>query len=230
VNSDFSAEALEEIGLLAMSLAAAEEEVSLYCEILLLRPELFGFHPYNKPVLGKQLSDKLNLLKSLVVASGVLYGIDINAINSSIQNVRDVGEYRNTVIHGLLERSGGGETAFKSRGRQVPATLSGLRDLTRKHQEATMKLLKNFSGFYGQLVAAKSTEAAIETSVLGALDASLKTARHIVEIERKQLESPRGGDRASRGKPEAGRIKEKRGQRQEKARACQETARDGHEG
>jgi hypothetical protein len=43
-----SAEELEEIGLLTMQMAALEESVALYCEILLVRPELGGFHPPKK--------------------------------------------------------------------------------------------------------------------------------------------------------------------------------------
>ena len=45
-----SAEELEEIGLLTMHMAALEESIALSCEILLVRPELGGFHRPNKLV------------------------------------------------------------------------------------------------------------------------------------------------------------------------------------
>jgi hypothetical protein len=78
-----SAEELEEIGLLPMRLAALEEWVSLIREILLIRPELGGFHP-PRSVLTRQLSEKLSIYKALIKASGVLYGIDTKSIEKGI--------------------------------------------------------------------------------------------------------------------------------------------------
>lgn len=97
-------EELAEIGLLTMRLAELEELISLFCEALLIRPELGGSHPPKKLVLTKQLTEKLTLYQALTTASGVLYAIDTELVHKSIARVRSVGEDRDTIIHGLFDQ------------------------------------------------------------------------------------------------------------------------------
>jgi hypothetical protein len=106
--------------------------------------------------------------------SGVLYDIDMDLIEESIASVRVVGEDRNAIIHGLLWVGPDGGTAFRNRGRDVRATLDGLRSLTKRYYEAALDLTTNFSVFYSELVGKKSTHADIERSLMEALRAWLK--------------------------------------------------------
>ncbi len=197
-----------------MRLAALEEAISLCCEILLIRPELGGFHSHNKSVLTKQLSEKLNLFKALITASGVLYGIATEAINKSIVAVKDVGEDRNTIIHGILSGIDDGQIAFRNRGRDVPATLCGLKSLTERGQRAAFELMTHFSGFYDALIAARTTIVPVEARFQAVLqawrqlhsstyrvreitlnireaEANLATQQRVAEVSKKQLRNAR---------------------------------------
>jgi hypothetical protein len=160
-----SVEELEEIGLLTMQMAALEELIALYCEILLVRPELGGFHPPKKSVLTKQLSDKLNLYRMLVVASGGLYVIGTELIEKNIAALKDLAEDRNAIIHGLLFTDENAQIVFRGRSGDVQATLGGLRNLAKRCHEATSELTSQFSAFYTELVGKKSTNASVEAAV-----------------------------------------------------------------
>ncbi len=148
-----------------MRLAGLEETIALYCETLLLRPELTGFHPHNKPVLARQLSEKLNLYGMLIKAAGTLYDIETDTIEQNISVVRGVGEDSNAVIHGLLYKSDASGLAFRSRGRDVPATLDAMRNLTKRSEDAAMELTALFSAFYDNLVRKKSTLPNVEKAM-----------------------------------------------------------------
>ena len=173
-----------------MRLGALEESVSLYCQALLIRPELGGFHPANKAVLTKQLSDKLNLFKASITASGVLYSIDINALTQSIEKVKDVGDDRHTIIHGLLSRNADGEFAFHNKGRDIKATLDGLRGLTQRCHEAGLELTTHFLGFYTELVSRKSLHPEIEKHFIVSLHAHLKLQVSFNAAREESLQSP----------------------------------------
>lgn len=168
-----SAEELEEIGLLTMHVAALEESIALHCEILLVRPELGGFHSSNKSVLTKQLSDKLNLYKMLITATGILYGIDTGLIHKNIIVLKDLAEERNAIIHGLLSLDKNAQIVFHGRVSDVQATLSGLRSLTKRCYEAASELTSQFSTFYTEVVGKKSINTSLEAAIQGMLPTSL---------------------------------------------------------
>lgn len=181
---------LEEIGLLTMRLAAIEESIALFCEILLIRPELNGFHAPNKSVLTRQLAEKLSLYKTLTMASGILFGICTESIENSIVAMRALGEDRNTIIHGQLSRGSDGEPFFRSRGRDIPATLDELRRLTTRCEEAAFDFTNSFFNFYTELVRRKSSHSSLEEAMEHtlrtwfALHTSSKTFREIAVKER----------------------------------------------
>jgi hypothetical protein len=168
-----SPEELEEIGLLTMHMAALEESLALYCEILLVRPELGGFHPPQKSVLTKQFSDKLNLYGMLITATGGLYGIGTELIEKNIAALKDLAEERNAIIHGLLSTDKNAQVVFHGRNRDVQATLGGLRILTKRCHEAASELTSQFSTFYTELVGKKSINASVEAAALQMLATSL---------------------------------------------------------
>jgi len=171
----FGVEELEEIGLLGMRLAALEEAVSLFCEILLIRPELGGFHgPEKQPVLAKFLAEKLTLYKMLTTAVGVLYGISTDSIEKAVVAVKAVGEDRNTFVHGILFKRPGDEVAFRNKNREVPATLGELRRLTKSCYKAAFHFVTSFSQFYVDLVGRKPTVPSIDAAVHKMLEAYLK--------------------------------------------------------
>lgn len=68
-------EELEEVGFLTLRFAGMEETIALYCEVLLFRPELSGFHPSAKLIPRKQFSDKISLFTGIMLACGTLYDI-----------------------------------------------------------------------------------------------------------------------------------------------------------
>jgi len=167
-------EEFEEIGYLTIRMTALEESLALFCELLLTRPELGGFHPINKPVLRKQFSEKIGLLKALVVAIGTLYGIDIQAMQKSLLAIGDLGEDRNTIVHGLLTRGGDGAIVFQNRERDVRGGTAGLRELTDRFQAEAAVLITNFGVFYAALGEKKSITEMIDVAVPNALDQILK--------------------------------------------------------
>ena len=145
-------EEFEEIGFLTMRLAGLEEMISLWCEALLIRPEFNGFLTASKPVFTKQFSEKLTLLRMLIKAAGTLYDIQIGNVETSLVAMKEAGEDRNTIIHGLLAEGSAGVAAFRTRGREVEATLSGLRALTKRFQESTSEATTHFAAFYRELI------------------------------------------------------------------------------
>jgi hypothetical protein len=168
-----SAEELEEIGLLTMQMAALEESIALYCEILLTRPELGGFHPPKKFVRTRQFTEKLNLYKMLISASGVLYSIDIGSVEKNFTVLNDLAEDRNTIIHGLLSTDKNAQIVFHGRGADVEATLTSLRNLTKRCHEAASALTGQFSTFYTELIGKKSIAPSVEEAVQRALKTEL---------------------------------------------------------
>lgn len=215
---NFGAEELEEIGLLTMRLTALEEFVALFCEILLNRPELGGFHTSQKAIISKQFSEKLGLYSGLTTACGVLHGIDTRSIEVNLASLRAIGEERNAVVHGLLGGAGDGSVAFRSRGHDVQATLAALRDLTVRCNDAASELMLQFSKFYTELPRKKSvgsgfdkkvpalleilmklhhSEDAVRTSILNerAAKVNFSAAKEKVDEMRAQLKALKGGNR-----------------------------------
>jgi hypothetical protein len=170
-----------------MQMAALEESIALHCEILLVRPELGGFHPPKKLVLTKQLSDKLNLYKMLIAASGVLYGIGTESIEKNITVLKDLAEERNAIIHGLLSTDKNAQTVFHGRSGDVQATLSGLRNLTKRCHEAALELTTQFSTFYTELVGKKSINASVEAAARHMLVSSLPLLHSSLKLRQSNL-------------------------------------------
>jgi hypothetical protein len=168
-----SAEELEEIGLLTMQMVALEESIALYCEILLTRPELGGFHPPKKLVLTKQFTEKLSLYKMLINGSGILYSISTGSVEKNITVLKDLADDRNAIIHGLLSTDKNAQIVFQGRSTAIEATLSGLRNLTKRCHEATSELTSQFSTFYTELIGKKSINAVMEAAAQRMLTNSL---------------------------------------------------------
>ena len=182
-----SAEELEEIGLVAMQMAALEELIALYCEILLVRPELGGFQAPKKSALTKQLSDKLNLYRMLIGASGGLYSIGTELIEKNIAALKDLAEDRNAIIHGLLSTDKHAQIVFHGRSGDVQATLSGLRSLTKRCHEAASELTSQFSTFYTELVGKKSIDASVEAAVQHMLASSSPLLHSLHKLRQSKL-------------------------------------------
>ena len=121
--SSLSPEELEEIGLLTIRFADIEEDIALCGETLLLRPELAGFQSSDKGVLKKHFSEKLDLFRSLVVASGVLYDIDREPVEEAIAELKKLGEERNAVVHGNLMPGQAGKPIFSRLGKTMQVDL-----------------------------------------------------------------------------------------------------------
>jgi hypothetical protein len=172
--STIGSEELEEIGFLTMRLAGLEEMISLWCEALLIRPEFGGFLAANRPVFTKQFSEKLALLRMLIKAAGTLYDIQTGKMETSIVALKDVGEDRNTIIHGLLVDGNASVAAFRMRGRDIDATLSGLRALANRCQEGAVEATRNFAEFYRELIGKRSVLADFENGMERILQSWLK--------------------------------------------------------
>jgi hypothetical protein len=99
-------EELKEIGFLTMCFTELEESTALYCELLLFRPELGGFHQ-PKAVIEKGFGEKLDLCKTYIIALGVLRAIGTDAILNEIERAREIGEKRNSIIHDYLHPAQG---------------------------------------------------------------------------------------------------------------------------
>ena len=57
----------------------------------------------------------------LVKAAGTLYDIQIGKLETSMTALKEVGEDRNAIIHGLLAEGNAGVAAFRTRGRDIEA-------------------------------------------------------------------------------------------------------------
>jgi hypothetical protein len=148
-----SNEELEEIGLITMRVGMLEEHIAHHCEILLLRPELRGFHNASKTVLAKGLSEKLDLYKALVIAAGTLHSINTDGIEKNIGSIKELGEERHTVIHGYLFRRPTDETLiFRNKAKEIPANLEGLQSVSDKCVKVSVSLIKEFVAFYRRLL------------------------------------------------------------------------------
>lgn len=170
-----NAEELEEIGLLTMRMAALEELLALFCETLLIRPEMGGFHTSSKAVITKQFGEKVSLYSALSIACGVLHGIDTQSIEGNLAVLKALGEERNAIIHGLLSGAAGkGQPAFRSRGHAVPANLLALRDLTARCHDAASEFISQFSSFYAELVRKKSTGSRFDVLMPTVLETALQ--------------------------------------------------------
>jgi hypothetical protein len=163
---------LKEIGLLTMHFAHLEELLALYCEILLVRPELGGFHSV-KPVAERRFSEKLDLYNMLVVAVGVLHAIKIDSIEETTGQARQIGERRNDIIHGYLHVKKDGEVVFRNRGSHVPADLNSLRALNSAVLQTEEAVAKAFTSFFKELVRIAPAHQQIEACVVKALDSHL---------------------------------------------------------
>lgn len=160
-------EELEEIGFLTLRFAEMEELIALYCETLLLRPELGGFFAPSKVVLKKQFSDKLALFKHLVIACGILYDIDVQRFEETAVTLKNVGEDRNTIIHGMLTHNETGKPSFSGHGRNIQADVETLRKLTHAVHNAELQFINTFSEFYTKLVAKRLTHSEVEAAAQG---------------------------------------------------------------
>src|SRR5579864_6771784 len=70
---------LREIGLITIRFSELEESVALYCELLMIRPEMGGFL-HQKPVLLQNFTEKLDQYTKLSVALGTVYSIDTGSL------------------------------------------------------------------------------------------------------------------------------------------------------
>jgi hypothetical protein len=141
---------LKEIGRLTLVFARLEEAIALDCEILLLRPELRGFHS-EKGILEKHLTEKLDLDKRLVIAVGCLHSVETQEIEKILTQVRELGERRNAVIHGQLSSNADGQIVFRNRGKQIAAESATLGMLTRDLLEMRVSCAEAFAAFYRRL-------------------------------------------------------------------------------
>jgi hypothetical protein len=157
---------LRRIGLLTIHFTWIEELLALFCELLLLRPELGGFR-ISKPLLTKYFSEKLNLYRSLTAAVGTLYSLNTNSLEKSIDATDELGDARNTVIRGLLQLGGvDADLVFRNRGREGPATRDGIRSLAARCQSAHSELTLQFLTFYAELTRVKPVNAQLEILAL----------------------------------------------------------------
>lgn len=178
---------LREIGLQTLRFADVEEDLSLYCEALLLRPELRGFHR-PKLVLLMPFTEKLKLFKELTIAVGVLRSIDTAAMEGAIESAAKTGEHRNNIIHGYLHTKDDGNVVFRNKGEEFAAELDVLRMFNSRVLQLDEALTKAFMNFYGELVERAPAEFP-EKSVLSAVSSRLKLleATALSEASRKRL-------------------------------------------
>jgi hypothetical protein len=141
---------LRDVGRLTLMFARVEETIALYCEVLLLRPELRGFHSA-KPTVEKTLTEKLDLYRRLIIATGCLHSVGTDEIEQTVARMREVGERRNTVIHGHLYSDDNGQVVFRNRGKEIRADSATLRPLTSDLMELRVRYAEAFRAFYCRL-------------------------------------------------------------------------------
>ena len=176
---------LKEIGRLTMQFADLEESLALYCEALLNRPELGGFHS-PKPVGEKRYSEKLDLLRTLVVAVGVLYSIDADAIVGTVGQARQTGERRNNVIHGFLMTKSDEVVVFRNKGNELPADLTSLKAVNSEILKLTLALAEHFESFFKRLVALAPGESNIEEPLLKVFASGTAACRSRLKVSESQ--------------------------------------------
>ena len=177
-----SDENVKEIGLLTMYFAELEESIAFYCEILLLRPELGGFHQ-PRPVGEKRFGEKLDLCKTLTIALGVLRTIGTDAIMNGIDQARAIGEKRNSIIHGYLHLAPGSTgLVFRNKQNEVQANLTSLRKLNSEVLQANESIAQVFGTFFQQLVNAAPGQPDLDTPIITALESKLKYLRSTIKL------------------------------------------------
>lgn len=180
-------EELKEIGLLTMGFAELDESLAFYYELLLVRPELAGF-PFVKSVFDKRFTDKLDLLKMILVAIGVLRSVNHKPVFDAILDVKAIGERRNGIIHGYLylaQDTGG--LVFKNKQSEIRADLSTLHDLNSELWQSNVTLSEAFATFYEQL-AAVAPMVPMDEPITKALAARLKWIRSRIKVRTTKAE------------------------------------------
>src|ERR1035437_1039199 len=176
---------LKEIGLLTMQFADLEKSLALYCEALLKRPELAGFHS-PKPIGEKRYSEKLDLFRTLVVAVGVLHSINTDAVATTIGQARQTGERRNNVIHGFLMTRSDEVVVFRNKGNELRADLASLKALNSEILKLTLALAERFEGFFKQLVAVAPGEPKMEEALVTVLESAAAALRGRIKVSESQ--------------------------------------------
>src|SRR5260370_20823168 len=92
---------LREIGLITIRFSEVEESVALYCELLMIRPEMGGFL-HQKPILLQHFTEKLDQYTKLSLALGTMYSIDTRSVEESMSSAKVVAEARHSIVHGFL--------------------------------------------------------------------------------------------------------------------------------
>lgn len=175
---------LREVGRITLLFARVEETIAAYCEVLLLRPELRGFHSA-KPTLERTLTEKLDLYKRLVLAIGCLHSIDTAQIEKNIIRMKEIGERRNAVIHGQLYSNEAGEIVFRTRRNEVRADLAALVPLTTALLEFRIDYAEAFNAFYGRLPrSGPPYPTGAEEKLLIALDAQVVFYKSSLNVHR----------------------------------------------
>jgi hypothetical protein len=82
---------LREMGLITIRFSELEESLALYCELLLIRPEVGGFL-HQKAVLLQPFTEKVEQYMKLSVALGTMYSIDIGSVEESMSSAKLVAE------------------------------------------------------------------------------------------------------------------------------------------
>jgi len=172
---------LREIGRITLQFADLEDSISLICEVLLMRPELRGFHT-PKAVLQQFFTMKVDLLNKLTIAIGVLRSIDSGALEKAIENAKQTGELRNTIIHGCLNKRGDGTVVFQNKENEFAAELGALRLLSGKILQANEKLTAAFVTFYGELMELEPSAVEVERPMLQFLNSRLKLLESTIKL------------------------------------------------
>jgi hypothetical protein len=177
---------LREIGLLTMHFTDLEEAIALYCEILLYRPELGGFH-HPKPVVEKGFSEKLDLFKTLVVAIGVLHTVGSDDIVQELDKARILGDNRNSIIHGYLHLGSKG-LVFRNRQHETRADLTSLRNLTSQILQAHNDITQAVDRFYKQLVKVAPVKGGLEAAIISVLESHLQLIMSTIKLRKSHSE------------------------------------------
>jgi hypothetical protein len=182
-----SDEELKEIGLLTMRFTELEASLALYAELLLFRAELGGFHQA-KPIVEKAFGEKLDLIRTLTTALGVLHRISPDSITDLVEKTRAVGEDRNSIIHGYLALpTNSSALVFRRKNRITPADLDSLRNITAEVLQTDHTFAQLFNGFYKKLPAVGAQQAHLTSLMVTALEAKAKHLSSAIQLRQSQL-------------------------------------------
>ncbi len=177
---------LTELGLLAVNFARFEEFVAFCCEVLLMRAELGGFNgPSPKRIIDRGFVEKLDLLRKLAVAIGVLYSVSIDEVLAVVAHGRTVGERRNTVIHGYLHRRDEGNVVFRNRQTEVIATADALSELNADIYNLDITLSKRFLEFFKSIMLVSSKNNPFDHLLVTVVEARIKVVEGQLNIRQK---------------------------------------------